>query len=286
MSAPVLHVDFARDTDRDRALTSMSDTTANRMAAEWAALAAAANTLLRTLDGAARRGRRLTAPALRTAQARFATATAAFDRDATAIAAAWASRDLPVAYRDGALGALRRARADTTTWTWTSAHQTAVTALTAGFYTDLVRRISEAVRRAQAFARAVTTAARNRDLLAAAQVAELGQAYPLGTVIYANQARHPAQSWAASALIAQATIAANNGTLEAAMRDLGCRWVQIADGPECGWVDHPDTDHADHTLRSVQEAAAYPIAHPGCRRELIPRPDLTGVPGIEEGQPV
>jgi len=62
--------------------------------------------------------------------------------------------------------------------------------------------------------------------------------------------------------------------------------VQVTDGPECGWTSHPELDRAHNTLRSAEEAATYPIAHPGCLRRFIPRPDLNHDPAIEEGQPV
>lgn len=53
----------------------------------------------------------------------------------------------------------------------------------------------------------------------------------------------------------------------------------------CGWVNHPDTDHADGTLRSLDECATYPSAHHGCIREFYPRPDLTGRTDIADGDP-
>lgn len=281
MTAPTLRVEYPSDRERTAALQSMSAAAAVRLAAAWTSLATAQDAFLATLARAVRRDTRLTAAQLRRAAAQFATATAAFDRDAMGVVAGWAARDLPIAYRDGALGALRYSSRTPAGWQWTTGHQAAIGALSAGFYADLTRRVTETVRRAQAFARALVAAARSA---AVPDVDALRDEHPLGTVVYANQARHPADSWARSALIAQATTAANSGTLRTAGDDLGCEWVQIIDGPECGWVGHDDTDQAHGTLRSIDEAAAYPIAHPGCVRELVPRPDLTGVPGIEEGQ--
>lgn len=41
----------------------------------------------------------------------------------------------------------------------------------------------------------------------------------------------------------------------------------------CGWTSHDDPDLADGSTRTLEEAEAYPIAHPGCRRITLPRLD-------------
>lgn len=285
MTTPVLHVDYERDTDRDEALKALAAAAAARLAAAWARLAAAQARLLADLGIDPQSGLlpagRPSAAALRRVLAAFNAAVAAFDRDAAAVAEGWTARDLPIVYRDGALAALRRAGRDSGLFAWTVDHQAVLTVLTAGYWADLIHRITETVRRAQAFVRNLATALRTQAGPSATAAPEMP---PLDTVIYANQARHPAASWAAAALMAQATTAANTGSLQTAVRELGCEWVQIVDGPECGWVSHEDTDHADGTLRTIDAAAAYPIAHPGCVREMVPRPDLTGRTDLQEGQ--
>ncbi|MCZ0983975.1 hypothetical protein O1L60_45255 [Streptomyces diastatochromogenes] len=102
---------------------------------------------------------------------------------------------------------------------------------------------------------------------------------------YGHGVQHPAASWARAALAAQSVTVSNTGSLTAATADLEARWVEVTDGPECGWTSHPELDRAHGTLRSAEEAATYPIAHPGCLRRFIPRPDLNHDPAIEEGQP-
>lgn len=263
------------------ALLALITTATASLAQSWAALVVAQNALVRRLQTITP-GTPGAAQATRGALAAFNAAIAAFDRDTRALAERWAAQDLPTAYRDGALHALTRARADLRLFTWSTAHQAAITAITATYWADLIRRITDAVRRAQAFAREATDAARQQ---AGINAVVLLADHPLGTVIYGNDARHPAASWARSALAAQAAAAAARGAINTGRFDLDAQWVEVSDGPGCGWTAHTDPDTADGTIRSIDEADAYPISHPGCIREITPRPDLNNQPDIEDGAP-
>ena len=269
-----------RTQDDRQELTALITAAATQLTRTWAILHTGQTTLLTRLErivpgravGQTRR--------IREALADFNAAVAEYDRSARALAERWAAQDLPVAYRDGALRALRAAERDTALFIWTADHQAAITALTAPFWADLIRRITEAVRRAQAFARATQDAAR---AALGVNATALLEAHPLDTVIYADQARHPVHSWATAALSWQGVVTANAGAVNTARLELGAEWMEVRDGPECGWQSHPDTDHADGTIRSVEECATFPSAHHGCIRELIPRPDLNGRTDITSG---
>ena len=50
--------------------------------------------------------------------------------------------------------------------------------------------------------------------------------------------------------------------------------VEVFDGFDCGWTGHRDPDKANRSVRTVEEAAEWPISHPRCRRGFGPRPDL------------
>lgn len=271
-----------RTQDDRQELTALITAAVAQLTRTWAILHTSQNTLLQQLErigsgrvvGQTRR--------IREALAQFNAAVAEYDRRARAFTERWAAQDLPIAYRDGALRALRAAERDEALFTWTTNHQAAITALTAPFWADLIRRITEAVRRAQTFARAAQDAVRATTGIDAAALAA---AHPLDTVVYANQARHPVHSWAASSLSWQGVVTANTGAVNTARLELGAEWMEVRDGPECGWVNHPDTDHADGTVRSVEECATYPSAHHGCLREFYPRPDLTGRTDISSGDP-
>ncbi|MFD8777528.1 hypothetical protein [Streptomyces sp. NPDC059916] len=235
---------------------------------EWQRLTRAQDTLLRTLErirpGAGALAR------IRDAATEFNGQVGEFDRLARAIAERWSAKDLPIAYRDGALRALERAGAPVALFRWTADHQAALTGLTATFYVDLIQRIQEAVRRAQAFLRAAQAA--SREVAAGRQHTgidspRLAADHPLGTVIYANAARHPVKDWARSAFMWQGVVTANHGAINSGRLDLDAAWFECVDGPECGFQSHPDTDHADGTIRSADDAAQFPVAHHGCVAE-------------------
>lgn len=273
---------------RDRAeLTTLITAATTELVRQWQRLITAQDNLLRTLERL-RPGLGSTTR-IRSIIAAFNQQVGEFDRLARALAERWAATDLPVAYRDGAWRALRQAGADIALFRWTTDHQAAVTALTATFYVDLVQRIQESVRRAQAFARAAQEATRQVTLgrnPAGIDSARLAADHPLSTIIYRDNSRHPVKAWAASALTYQGAVAANHGAINTGRLELEAQWFECVDGPECGFVNHPDTDHANGTIRSADDAATYPVAHHGCIRSWIPRPDLNDRRGLVSGDPV
>ncbi|QKW31520.1 hypothetical protein HUT11_35755 (plasmid) [Streptomyces seoulensis] len=274
-------------TDDDRAaLLALIAAMGGDLTRQWQRLTIAQDKLLRSLERL-RPGRGATTK-IRPLVLAFQQEVGEFDRLTRALATRWAAQDLPVAYRDGALQALRRAHTDITRFQWTADHQAALTALTATFYTDLIGRITEAVRRAQAFARAAQDATRDVTLgraHAGIDSASLVRTHPLSTIVYRDSSRHPVKDWATSALTYQGVVTANHGAINTGRYDLDASWFQCVDGPECGFVSHPDTDHADGTIRSAEDAEAYPVAHHGCIRFWIPRPDLNGRTDLVSGDP-
>ena len=276
-----------QQTDDRTELTALITAATTELVRQWQRLTTAQDTLLRTLERL-RPGRGATTR-INSYITSFNQQVGEFSRLTTALANRWAAQDLPTAYRDGALRALRQANADLTLFRWTADHQAAITALTATFYTDLVARIQEAVRRAQQFARAAQDATREVTLgrnHAGIDAARLAADHPLSTVIYRDSSRHPVKDWARSALTYQGAVTANHGAINTGRLELDAAWFQCVDGPECGFTSHPDTDHADGTVRSADDAAAYPVSHHGCIRQWIPRPDLNGQHGLVSGDPV
>ncbi|MCI3279096.1 hypothetical protein [Streptomyces cylindrosporus] len=272
--------------DRDE-LTAVITAAVTELVRHWRRLSTAQDALLSSLERL-RRGTGSTTR-IRPLILRFQQEVGEFDRLARAVAERWAAQDLPVIYRDGALRALRQAGADLTLFRWTSDHQAALTALTASFYVDLIGRIQEAVRRAQAFARAAQDAAREVTLgrnQAGLDSARLTAEHSLSTIVYRNDARHPVQAWATSALTYQGAVTANHAAINTGSLELEAAWFECVDGPDCGFTNHADTDHASGTIRSADDAAAYPIAHHGCIRSWIPRPGLNGQRGLVSGDPL
>lgn len=257
----------------------------NALAAAWRILTRAQNALL-TVLARIRPGRTAYA-AIRTAGEAFQRQIAAFDRAAIGFVERWAATDLPIAYREGALTALQGSDLSPGQWRWTERHQATITALSAQYYTDLTGRIREAVRRARAFLRDALTAARGRvdRIRQPWPGARLVEDHPLGTVIYAGSARHPVESWARAAVAWQTYTTANTGMLRTCADEVGAEWIEVRDGADCGWTSHTDGDHADGTLRTIQDALAHPIAHPHCRRSFRPRPDVISRPDYAFGGP-
>lgn len=261
---------------RARLLNVITEAT-SRLTSAWSILTTAQERLLAALSRI-RPGRGATS-SVRTAVAAFQRSLAAFDAAVAAFAERWASVDLPLAYQAGALTMLERADRPTSRWTWTTRHQQAITSLTAQYYVDLMGRIREALRRARAFLRAAQDAARGTTFNAD----QLRADHPLGTVIYANDARHPVHAWARAALSWQTVSTANAGGARTALDDMGAQFLEVSDSPDCGWTSHGDPDRANRTVRTIADALAHPLSHANCVREFLPRLDLTGRTNIQSG---
>jgi len=269
---------------RQRLLGYITDAV-DRLKRAWSILTIAQTRLLNALAGI-RPGRSSgTGARLRAAIAAFNTSLGAFARAAGAFAERWASTDLPLIYREGAWTLLDNADRRQSTFTWTARHQAAITAASAQYYADLTNRITEALRRARVFLRAAQDASRDTTR-GTFDIAALREQHPLDTVVYANNARHPVDSWARAAITWQAVTTANTAAARTAFDELGTEWVEISDGPGCGWRDHQDEDKANRTLRTVQDALAHPTSHAHCVRELLPRLDLIGRTEIRTGAPL
>jgi hypothetical protein len=84
----------------------------------------------------------------------------------------------------------------------------------------------------------------------------------------------PVPAWAEAASLAKSAVAYNAGTFNRA-REAGVQFMEMFDGADCGWTSHRDADKPNGTVRTVEEAANWPIFHPRCRRAFGPRPDIS-----------
>jgi hypothetical protein len=209
--------------------------------------------------------------------AQFQAAIADFQQRVDIEARAFVARQLPHLYEEGARAA---ARALGGHFSWTLIHTEALQSLASDSYADFLRRSEEEQRMAAAFYRAVRDAARREvPLLAAGHTTALQAAkaladrlaaeHQLTYVIYRNGARIPVRAWAEAATLAKSAVAYNAGTLNLA-REAGVQYMEVFDGAGCGWTSHQDPDKATGTLRTVEEAAQWPISHPRCRRAFGP----------------
>ncbi|MFJ3229911.1 hypothetical protein [Streptomyces sp. NPDC086787] len=211
----------------------------------------------------------------------FKQAIAGFGQRVDQEARQFVQRQLPHLYEEGG----RTAAEDLgVTFTWTTFHRDALQSLAADSYADFLRRSEEAERMAGQFYRAAREAARREvPLLAAGNMTakqaaknladRLAADHELSYVIYRDGARVPVRAWAEAATLAKSAVAFNAGTLNRT-RQAGVAVVEVFDGTDCGWTSHQDPDKAVRTLRSVEDAASWPISHPRCRRAFGPRPDM------------
>lgn len=98
----------------------------------------------------------------------------------------------------------------------------------------------------------------------------------IAAVTYRNGAKHGLGEYAEMAIRTTTAKAYNYGTLNGAAMH-GCEFWECFDGPDCGWSFHDSTDQAAGKIVTRDEALAFPISHPNCRRAFGPRPDLTNV---------
>lgn len=105
-----------------------------------------------------------------------------------------------------------------------------------------------------------------------------GKVYPgiKGTVeqMYRNRSRVIALTESANAY--------NLGQLEGYKRSGVVTKVRIFDGADCGWTSHDDPDAANGSVRTLEQAQAYPTSHPNCQRSWAPVP-LAQTSGVGAG---
>ncbi len=118
------------------------------------------------------------------------------------------------------------------------------------------------------------------DILKAGETEGLAKATskPFTGKVYKNGARYSFESYADIVLDATAARAYNTGTIRGGI-SAGVSIFEVVDGEKCGWTSHADPEKAHGKLVTADEALAFPIAHPHCVRQFIPRPDL------DEGDP-
>lgn len=168
--------------------------------------------------------------------------------------------------------------------TWTMADRNALASLASDSYGDLLRRSQDAGQTAERFARAVRSTA-GEFIPGGASGQTLQQAgrdwrkaleerYRVSSVVYADGSMRSIRDYTDMAVRTKGRVAYNAGAL-ARFADAGVEYVEVYDGPDCGWTQHDDPDRAHGSIRSAAEAAEYAIAHPRCRRSFGPRPDVT-----------
>lgn len=209
-------------------------------------------------------------------------------------AAAWVQQRLPTVYESGAAAmanAIQTAQGVTQSaagapglsgaFTWTLAHREAMQEVAGTTYDYLLAATSHVKATTKELIRELVHNEVLQKLVTGETAKQLGQRiakqllaeHAIAAVTYKNGARHTIGDYAEMVARSQTAIAYNRGSLEQC-RANGVFYVDVFDGPECGWTSHDDTDLANGSTRTIEEAAAFSISHPRCARSFGPRPDI------------
>lgn len=209
----------------------------------------------------------------------FKAAVTEFQRVVDVQARAFAQSSLPALYATGAQASDPRA-----TFVWTQSDIDALTSLASDSYGDFLRRSQDAGRTSEQFAAAVRDAAKKElPQLAAGRSTStqaatalrnrLEQEHGISAAVYADGSLHSMREYTQMAALTKGAVAYNFGALNRVSAS-GAKFVEVFDGPDCGWTTHDDPDTANGTVRSLQAAFAFPISHPRCVRSFGGRPDI------------
>lgn len=200
-------------------------------------------------------------------------------RDLEAPTRAWITTRMPIVVEAGA----RVASSDLgLRFAWSQAHAAAVQKLAEDTFADLLSATQYVTRDAVALTRRAAREATRRSIVGGDTAQQAGRSLareftggnPIASVRYSNGARHTLADYSDTVLRTKTAQAFNQGSLVVG-REAGVEWVEVFDGPDCGWTDHDDPDLANGTIRTLDDADAHDIAHPRCARGFGMRPDIT-----------
>jgi len=188
----------------------------------------------------------------------------------------WLRRRFPAVYRAGA----EAAAADVgVTFSWTVVHTAALNELAADLYEDVLKSTRYVRRDVKRFIREAARQATRRALLGRTaqqegrRLARFLSERGLHAVRYRNGARVGLDDYGDMLVRTKSALAYNEGTLNVG-REHGVVYYEVFDGPGCGWSTHNDGQQALGMIVTEDEARAFPISHPRCRRAFGARPDL------------
>jgi hypothetical protein len=196
----------------------------------------------------------------------------------------WVSRQFPRAYGAGLADG---AAAAGTSPAWSMIHQEAVERLAYGVYDDLLAATTHVRSTTKDLIRTLARQEGIFSLVSGRTATDSGTALAremarngIAAVIYKDGSRHGLADYANMNLRTTTALGYNNGTLNAAPDVV---YWEVFDGPGCGWAAHDDTEQALGKIVTRDDALAFPISHPRCRRAFGPRPDLNKTASAGEG---
>lgn len=205
-----------------------------------------------------------------------------------AYALAWFSHEFPAIYAMGVNAAAKElgvAAAEV----WAAIDTEAVSKMAAEGFSDLLKATRLTRRTTKALIRTVIEDEVMRKLIdgdtaeaAARRARKVIEKKGIYSVRYSNGSKHGLREYANMAVRTKTATAYNLGTVEAGQGQ-GVKFWEVFDGI-CGWTFHDDSA-ANGKIVTADEALAYPISHPNCRRAFGGRPDLSPMPGVLPPKP-
>lgn len=191
-------------------------------------------------------------------------------------------------------GALYQAGAHQTTvalgspYTWTSVQQEAVEAFTRRTWIDVAARLRHIGNTTRSALRAMAADSTRAALLESRTAVQAGRDMAreaakrgLWSVEYRNGAKHTMRDYSQMLIRTTTATAYNTGALDQ-MRSEGIDHVEYRDGPDCGVTSHDDPQKADGLIVHIDDVVQ--LAHPNCRRALLPAPFATSTGYRPEGR--
>ncbi len=196
----------------------------------------------------------------------------------------WIVANLPGIYANGATVAFGTTAE---AFTWTLPHLEAVQSLASRTWEDVAAHLQDMDGTGRRALRQMAADAGRGALLESKTAAQTGREIErwaaqqgIGAITYSNGAVHALGDYADTLARTVTATAYNDGTFTQCRTD-GFDWVEVFDGPDCGWSSHHDSDKANGTVRHIEDAEAHPISHPRCARSFAPVVDVTSQDGAD-----
>lgn len=211
------------------------------------------------------------------------TTNSAIVSDLRSASKSWITNQLPVIYANGAAASIVGGEA----FAWSLPHVEAVQSLATRTWDDVAAKLANMDATGRRALREMARDAARGALLESKTAAQAGRSIEhwaaqqgVGAVTYANGAVHAVGDYADTLARTVTATAYNEGTFTQCRAD-GFEWVEVYDGPDCGWTGHHDSDKANGTVRRLEDAESNPISHPRCARSFAPAVDVVDQAGAD-----
>ena len=189
---------------------------------------------------------------------------------------------IPVAWSAGAQAA------GVGNFTWTQGHRQAAGALARDTFGEVLRATDFMSKDLKALIREAG-AQQARFKVASGQTAkQAGSALErrllqtgITAVTYRDGRNIRASTYAEMLMRTKTAVAYNMGGLNQIVK-AGIRYVEVADGADCGLTTHGDGHKPNGHIYTAEFMSAFPISHPNCRRDIVPRPDVNNLAEARE----